>query len=82
MKKKLKRKQKTYAKSVKVSRAGRTVAKSKLSCKALKAFQFISCAFSMYRSMRDLGWLEHLPALGEKIGVVLKSILMVFKRFL
>lgn len=81
MKKKLKRKHKTYAKSVQVSRCSRTVAKSKFSCKALKVFQFISCAFSMYRSMRDLGWLEHLPALVEKIGVVLKLLSLVFKRF-
>lgn len=81
MKKKLKRKHKTYAKSVQVSRCSRTVEKSKLSCKALKFLQFSSCAFSMYRSMRDLGWLEHLPALVEKIGVVLKLLSLVFKRF-
>ncbi|EQB4443631.1 MAG: hypothetical protein E7I42_11090 [Pluralibacter gergoviae] len=81
MKKKLKRKHKTYAKSVQVSRNSRTAEKSKISCKVLKIFQFISCAFSMYRSMRDLGWLEHLPALVERIGVVLKLLSLVFKRF-
>lgn len=75
MKKKLKRKHKTYAKSVQVSRNSRTAEKSKISCKVLKIFQFTSCAFSIYGSMRDLGWLEHPPALVERIGVVLKLLL-------
>ena len=78
MKKKLNRKHKTYAKSVQVSRHSRTIEKSKKSCKALKLIQFTSYALSIYRSMRDLGWFKHLPALVEKIGVALNYIIIGF----
>ncbi len=82
MKKKLKRKHNTYAKSVHVSCVDRLGKKGKNEFNLLKIMQFFSCLLSMYRSARELGWFEHLPALVEKLGVVLKYISLVFKKFI
>ncbi|MDY4348000.1 hypothetical protein [Pectobacterium brasiliense] len=82
MKKKLKRKQKTYAKSVQSSRAKLSGNKKGLYFNVLKFMAFISYCLSICRSARDLGWCENLPALVEKIGVASKIIILIFKKML
>lgn len=80
VKKKLKRKHKTYAKNAK-----RSVVKPNENGSVfdivLKTMKLISYCLSAYRSVRDLGWFEYLPTFWEKLGVVIKFILLIIKKY-
>lgn len=72
--KKLKRKHKTCAKNVCISKFG----KEGLLSNVLKKLTFLRLILSIYKIVRELGWLDGLPALMEKIGAVIRMLYSIF----
>lgn len=72
--KKLKRKHKPCAKNVRFSKASMEDSSSKF----LKVLTFFSRILSIYKSARELGWLDGLPALMEKISAVIRTLYFLF----
>lgn len=71
---KLKRKHKTCAKNAHVSKARM----EEPSCKILKVLTFFQRILSIYKLAKDLGWLDGLPALLERIGAVMRVLYSTF----
>lgn len=72
--KKLKRKHKLCAKNVRLSKFGMEYSSSKV----LKTLTFFQRIISIYKLARELGWLDGLPALMEKISAVIKVLYSIF----
>lgn len=80
VKKKLKRKDKTYAKNAKRSAVKPSKNGGAFDI-ALKTMRLISYCLSAYRSVRDLGWFEYLPTFWEKLSVEIKFIVLIIKKY-
>lgn len=72
--KKLKRKHKPCAKNVRLSKSGMEGSSSKI----LNALTFFQRILSIYKIARELGWLDGLPALMEKISAVIRVLYSIF----
>lgn len=71
---KLKQKHKPCAKNVRLDKSGM----EDYSSNVLKILTFFQCILSIYKLARELGWLDGLPALMEKISAVIKFCIQYF----